>query len=133
MALAAAAAACAGFSSVVTTQHQHVLFVHDLNLAELLTLSGVYEIASRALTSAEILAADCCDGPTLEAFQKALRIARAGAPAVRAYLFERTQPPAYSVLCPARSSVTEEPCTLPAGHPAHSPTRFHRFEKKETP
>ena len=34
--------------------------------------------------------------------------------------------------CPIRSSITDQPCLLPAGHDADSPTRFHRFAVNPT-
>lgn len=29
--------------------------------------------------------------------------------------------------CPVRSSITDQPCQLPAGHPEWKPTRFHKY------
>lgn len=33
--------------------------------------------------------------------------------------------------CPVRSSVTAQPCVLPAGHPQDAPDRFHRYGPPE--
>lgn len=33
--------------------------------------------------------------------------------------------------CPVNSSITGQPCLLPAGHPADSAVRFHRYAAAE--
>lgn len=35
--------------------------------------------------------------------------------------------------CPVRSSVTDQRCLLPAGHPQHGPARFHKYERRPEP
>lgn len=136
MALAGAAAACAGFNTLLSKR----VCVADLDHEQLLTLAGVYELASRAVASANIMAIECCDPGQLEEFKIAVKLAHAGSPALRRYVYERetqrrivTSAEALDAeRCPVRASYADESrCLLPAGHDTASSLHpLHVFRRE---